>query len=46
MPERITPFQKKILEETDALFGKNPPSERNKDVAKRGVEIMRRRDVL
>jgi hypothetical protein len=39
MPERITPFQKKILEETDALFGKNPLGERNKDVARSGLEI-------
>jgi GGDEF domain-containing protein len=40
MPERITPFQKQILQETESLFGKKPvPEQRANEAVGSGSEI-------
>ena len=40
MPERISPFQKQILQETESLFGKKSvPEQRSNETVGRGAEI-------
>jgi hypothetical protein len=40
MPERISPFQEKILQETESLFGKESvPEQRSNEAAAKGADV-------